>query len=123
VGVFWAHDYLRKNLGVELSEYLEMYIYSFSDNSYYSDNFQLFPKMSEFSSLQKNGNFYQNFQLLTIYFFCNLDVCDVKLPLFVIPYNTIFRLNREAFYLIYIYIISQFQPLSIEIMKIIMFLF
>lgn len=123
MGVFWAHDYLRKNLGVELSEYLEMYIYSFSDNSYYSDNFQLFPKMSEFSSLQKKWEFLPKLPVTYNLFFCNLDVCGFKLPLFVIPYNTIFRLNREAFYLIYTYIISQFQPLSIEIMKIIMFLF
>ena len=119
MGVFWAHDYLRKNLGVELSEYLEMYIYSFSDNSYYSDNSQLFPKMSEFSSLQKKWEFLPKLPVTYNLFFCNLDVCGFKLPLFVIPYNTIFRLNREAFYLIYTYIISQFQSLSIEIMKII----
>ena len=85
--------------------------------------FPIIPKNVRIFQPTKKWEFLPKLPVTYNLFFCNLDVCGFKLPLFVIPYNTIFRLNREAFYLIYTYIISQFQSLSIEIMKIIMFLF
>jgi len=85
--------------------------------------FPIIPKNVRIFQPTKKWEFLPKLPVTYNLFFCNLDVCGFKLLLFVIPYNTIFRLNREAFYLIYTYIISQFQSLSIEIMKIIMFLF